>query len=216
MNDKIKIAMKFYLLATKLKYKIRAGWDKDGWNVKGDRIESVAEHVYGVCILAISLDSEFNFDINLERVIKMLVLHEIGEVNTGDITPFDGISEKDKEKLEHSAWLEILDGLVKRDEYYDLLLEFDERITKEAKFAYLCDKLEADIQSKIYEDMGCHRSLSDQENNKCYKYDKIKRILENGATCAFDVWYQNDYDKFENDKVFIKGLGYVKDNNMNI
>ncbi len=214
MNDKIKKAMKFYLLATKLKYKIRAGWDKDGWNINSERLESVAEHVYGVCILAISLDSEFYFDIDIEKVIKMLVLHEIGEVKIGDITPFDGVSVKEKENIEHLAWLEILDGLVKEEEYYNLLLEFDERKTNEAKFAYLCDKLEADIQSKIYQDMGYQRSLDDQENNKCYKYDKIQEILKNGAKTAFDVWYQNDLEKFESDTVFKKVLEYVKDNNM--
>ena len=214
MNDKIKKAMKFYLLATKLKYKIRAGWDKDGWNINSERLESVAEHVYGVCILAISLDSEFYFDIDIEKVIKMLVLHEIGEVKIGDITPFDGVSVKEKENIEHLAWLEILAGLVKEEEYYNLLLEFDERKTNEAKFAYLCDKLEADIQSKIYQDMGYQRSLDDQENNKCYKYDKIQEILKNGAKTAFDVWYQNDLEKFENDTVFKKVLEYVKDNNM--
>lgn len=213
MNDKIRKAMKFYLLATKLKYKIRAGWDKDGWNVISDRLESVAEHVYGVCILAISLDSEFNFNINIEKVIKMLILHEIGEVKIGDITPFDGISVEDKENIEHIAWLELLDGLIKEEEYYNLLLEFDERKTNEAKFAYLCDKLEADIQSKIYQDMGCHRSLDDQENNKCYKYDKIQEILKNGAKTAFDVWYQNDLEKYENEPVFKKVLEYVRDNN---
>ena len=50
--------MRFYLLATQLKYKIRSGWDEKHWNVSKERIESIAEHVYGTCILAISLDSD--------------------------------------------------------------------------------------------------------------------------------------------------------------
>ena len=54
MEEKIKSAMRFYLLATKLKYKIRSGWDKYHWNISSERIESIAEHVYGTCILAIS------------------------------------------------------------------------------------------------------------------------------------------------------------------
>jgi len=216
MEDKIKKLMKFYLLATKLKYKIRAGWDKDGWNVKAERIESIAEHVFGVCILAISIDSEFDMDIDIEKVVKMLVLHEIGETIIGDITPFDGVSIDEKNNIEHAAWKKLLNGLIKEEELYDLLIEFDERQTNDAKFAYLCDKLEADIQSKVYEDLGYQRSLDDQENNKCYKYPRIQEILANGAKTAFDVWYENDKSKYEDNEVFKKVLEYVKDNNMNV
>ena len=57
-ENKLKNAMRFYLLATQLKYKIRSGWDEKHWNVSKERIESIAEHVYGTCILAISLDSD--------------------------------------------------------------------------------------------------------------------------------------------------------------
>ena len=46
MEEKIKNTMRFYLLATKLKYKIRSGWDEKHWNIKSERIESIAEHVY--------------------------------------------------------------------------------------------------------------------------------------------------------------------------
>lgn len=216
MEDKIRKLMKFYLLATKLKYKIRAGWDKNGWNVLAERIESIAEHVYGVCILAISIDSEFDMNIDIEKVIKMLVLHEIGETIIGDITPFDGVSVEDKNNIEHKAWKKLLDGLIKGEELYNLLMEFDQRKTSDAKFAYLCDKLEADIQSKVYEDMGYQRNLDDQETNKCYKYPHIQEILASGAETAFDVWYENDKSKFEESVVFKKILEYVKDNNMNI
>jgi len=216
MEEKIRKLMKFYLLATKLKYKIRAGWDKDGWNVLAERVESIAEHVYGVCILAISIDSEFDMNIDIERVIKMLVLHEIGETIIGDITPFDGVSDDEKNNIEHKAWKQLLNGLIKEEELYSLLIEFDERKTNDAKFAYLCDKLEADIQSKVYQDKGYQRSLDDQKTNKCYKYPKIQEILANGAETAFDVWYENDKSKFEESVVFKKVLEYVKDNNMNL
>lgn len=216
MEKKIEKVMKFYLLATKLKYKIRSGWDNTHWNISSERIESIAEHVYGVLILAIALESEFDFNIDLNKVIKMLVLHEIGEVSIDDITPFDGISNNDKENSEHNAWLSILDGLVKKDEIYNLLLEFDEKKTKEAKFAYLCDKLEADIQAKVYEDKGFQQSLDNQENNVVMNSSKIKEIINNGAKTAFDVWYYYDIDKFENEPIFKKVLNYVKDNNTNI
>ena len=100
MEEQIRNAMKFYLLATKLKYKIRSGWDKKHWNINSDRIESIAEHVYGTCILAISLNSKFHLNMDMEKVLTMITIHEIGEVLIGDNTPFDKTTQKDKEELE--------------------------------------------------------------------------------------------------------------------
>ena len=77
-TDKIKKLLQFYLLATELKDKIRSGWEV--WNIDRERVESVAEHIYSTCILAIAIDSEFDFDINLPKVVMMIFLHEIEEV----------------------------------------------------------------------------------------------------------------------------------------
>lgn len=76
----------YYVLCNKLKNVIRTGW-KD-WNVHRDRIESVAEHIYGVQMLAIAMQSEFEYDIDIEKVIFMLAIHEIGETVIGDLTQF--------------------------------------------------------------------------------------------------------------------------------
>lgn len=215
-DEKINNAMKFYLLATQLKYKIRSGWDQNHWHVKSERIESIAEHVYGTCILAISLESEFPFDIDLEKVIKMLTIHEIGEVLIGDITPFDKTTLEEKVKLEHKAMQDVLSSLAKREELYELLVEFDEKDTNEAKFAYLCDKLEADIQAKVYQDAGCQRELSDQTGNVVFNTPLVQDMVKNGAKDAFDIWYEWDKSKFTEAPVFEKTLGFVKNNNMNV
>ena len=216
MEDNIRNAMRFYLLATKLKYKLRSGWDKNHWNVTSERLESTAEHVYGTCILALSLNSEFQLDMDMEKVLKMLTIHEIGEVLIGDITPFDGITVEEKAEIEHKAMQDVLGDIVEKDELYDLLLEFDEHNTKESNFAYLCDKLEADIQAKVYQDMGCQRELSDQKNNVVFKNPKVQQMIDDGAKTAFDIWYEWDKSKFENNPAFAKTLRYIKENNTNI
>lgn len=209
-SDKLNDAMRFYVLATQLKYKIRSGWDKTHWNVNSDRIESIAEHIYGTCILALSIDSEFKTYIDINKVIKMLVLHELGEVMIGDITPFDGITAEEKKQIEHEAMQEIIGDLIKKEEYYSLLLEFDEMKTREAKFAHHCDKLEADIQAKVYQDMGCQNSLNDQENNVVFKSSRVQDMIKNGAKTAFDIWYEWDRDKYLDDIVFLKFIDCVK------
>lgn len=210
-ESRIKEAMKFYLLATSLKYKIRSGWDDKHWNISKERRESIAEHVYGTCILAISLDSEFCFNIDLSKVLKILIVHEIGEVVIGDITPFDNISSEEKMKREHDAIKEVVGDLVKKDEIISLLLEFDARTTKEAIFAYHCDKLEADLQAKVYQDMGCQHPLAEQKNNVVLKNEKAKQIVEKGATTAFDVWYKWDKSIYDDDKVFAEMLDYARE-----
>ena len=216
MKKKCKDAMNFYLLATKLKYKLRSGWDDKHWKVNSERRESIAEHVYGTLILAISIYYEFDIDIDFNKVLKMLALHEIGEVFIGDITPFDNVTADEKKDIEHKAMQEVLGDLNNKKELYNLLLEFDERETKEAKFAYMCDKIEADIQAKVYQDMGCQRDLNDQEQNVVYGSPLIQEMVDNGSKTVFDIWYAWDKDKYKDDPIFKELLDYVKDNDTNI
>ena len=210
MEKKLKNSIRFYLLATQLKYKIRSGWDKTHWNVSKERIESIAEHVYGACILALSIDSEFETNLDINKVLKMLVLHEVGEVIIGDITPFDNITPEEKMKIEHEAMREVIGDLTNQEEFLSLLFEFDEKKTKEAIFAYHCDKLEADIQAKVYQDMGCQNSLNEQEHNVVFKSNKVQQIVKDGAETAFDIWYECDKSLYSDDENFKKLLDYVK------
>ncbi len=210
MEEKLKNSMRFYMLATQLKYKIRSGWDKSHWNVSKDRVESIAEHVYGTCILALSIDSEFKTNLDINKVIKMLVLHELGEVIIGDITPFDNITPEEKMKKEHEAMREVIGDLVNQEEFLSLLFEFDEKKTKEAIFAHHCDKLEADIQAKVYQDMGCQHSLDEQENNVVFKSNKVQQMVKDGAQTAFDIWYEWDKSLYYDDEDFARLLDYVR------
>ena len=141
----------------------------------------------------------------------MLVLHELGEVVIGDITPFDNIAPEEKMEKEHVAIKEILGDLIKKEEYFALLLEFDERKTNEAIFAYHCDKLEADIQAKVYQDMGCQNPLDRQENNVVFNSQKVQQMVQDGAETAFDIWYEWDKLLYADDERFSKLLDYIKE-----
>lgn len=209
MDEKrIENAMRFYLLANTLKYKIRSGWDNIHWNVSSERLESIAEHIYGTCILAIGLDSEFKYEIDINKVIKMLVIHELEEVIIGDITPFDNVTKEQKIEEGHKAILTVIGELVKKEELINLILEFDSKKTKEALFAYHCDKLEADIQAKIYDDKGFMK-WEDQVNNIVLRRKSIQQIIDFGAETIADVWHEYDKILYEDDEVFAKTLVYV-------
>ena len=114
-------------------------------------------------------------------------------------------------KIEHEAMVQVIGDLVKKDEFISLLFEFDERQTREAVFAYHCDKLEADIQSKVYQDMGCQNPLDKQENNVVFKSKRVQQMVQNGASTAFDIWYEWDKSLYADDERFSALLDYIKE-----
>lgn len=118
MEQKIKNLLQFYLLATELKDKIRSGWKV--WNIDRERIESVAEHIYGTCILAISIDSQFELQVDLHKIVMMLVLHEVEEIKIGDLTPFDKQTQEERRALGKQAVEEVLNSLDKKVQYMEL------------------------------------------------------------------------------------------------
>ena len=95
----------YYVLCNRLKNVIRTGW-KD-WHVNRERVESIAEHVFGVQMLAIAMKSEYKYDLDIMKVIYMLAIHELGEAVIGDLTQFQ-IDAKEKEKIEHETVHNIL------------------------------------------------------------------------------------------------------------
>ena len=157
--------VRYYVLCNKLKDVIRTGWKN--WNVKRDRIESVAEHIFGVQMLAIAMKSEYDYkDVDIMKVLYMLAVHELEEIYIGDLTLFQ-IADGKKKELGHKAVKKVLGNLIDKPQIESLTLEFDARKTKEAKFAYWCDKLECDLQSKIYDEENCV-DLSDQKEFNIY------------------------------------------------
>ena len=205
--EKEKNVVEYYVLCNKLKDVVRTGW-KD-WNVSRDRVESVAEHTYGVQMLAIAMKSQYEYDIDLEKVILMLAVHELEEIYIGDLTLFQ-ISKEEKARLGHEAVAKVLDGILDKEQISNIILEFDERMTKEAVFAYHCDKLECDLQSKLYDEEGCV-DLNNQEGNKTFYDDKVKKLLEKEKSWS-GMWLQFGQDRYNYDDNFLEVSNYAKNN----
>lgn len=201
--------IKYYVLCNKLKDVIRTGW-KD-WNVKRERIESVAEHIFGVQMLAIAIKSEYEYDIDILKTIYMLAVHELEEIYIGDLTLFQ-ISEEDKLKIGHEAISKVLSNLLDKETIMNLILEFDEKKTKEAVFAYQCDKLECDIQSKLYDEERCV-DLENQKSNSSYSNDEVQELLKSEKTWS-GMWLQFGQNKYNYDENFTFISNYVKNNSI--
>ncbi|MDY4996323.1 MAG: HD domain-containing protein [Bacilli bacterium] len=187
----------YYIICNRLKNVIRKGWKV--WNVQRDRVESVAEHIFGVQMLAIAMKSEYQYDIDLLKVILMLAVHELGETIIGDLTQFE-IDDHEKKRIEREAVHKILMGLVDGSKIEQLFLEFDDHQTKEAMFAFQCDKLECDLQSKLYDEEKCV-DLTHQEGNKVMNNSIVHRLLDEGNSWS-EMWLKFGQEIYPYDENF--------------
>ncbi len=128
----------------KIKHLKRAGWLVK----KVETPESVADHSLGLAVLALAFG--VNSDLNIEKLLIMAVLHDIGESVIGDITPHDGVTKGDKQKQESAAVKDILSNVDATGELYEVWLDFEYRRTAEGKFIAQLDKLEAYLQAGSY------------------------------------------------------------------
>lgn len=115
---------------------------------KNGRHESVAEHSWMMCLMAFFIKDEFP-EADMDKVIKMCIVHNLGEAFTGDIPTFDKTKEheENEENLLYS-WIDTLPENY-RDEMRTLYDEMAERKTIEAKIYKAIDGLEALIQHNI-------------------------------------------------------------------
>ncbi len=190
-NEECEKVLKFYFLSTKLKNTLRTGWKY--WAVEGVRVESIAEHVFGTLMLAVSIYShskEYE-DIDIEKVALILALHETEEILIGDITMFDYDGVKTKKEAGRKAVLELFKDS-ETDKFLKLIEEFEQGETKEAKFAYMCDKLEADLQAYIYRD---NFNMS-KVNPTCLKDERIKEMIKKGLDRPDKFFLDSDKGKY--------------------
>lgn len=197
----------YYVICNKLKNVIRKGWID--WRVQRERIESVAEHIFSVQMLAIAMKSEYQYDIDIMKVILMLAIHELGETVIGDLTLFD-ISGDEKKIIERKAVKDILSGLLDGNQLNELFLEFDEKKTKEAMFAYQCDKLECDLQCKLYDQEHCV-DLNHQEGNSVTENEKVSKLLHSGETWS-SMWLKFGQQTYPYDENFRAVSNYAINN----
>jgi 5'-deoxynucleotidase YfbR-like HD superfamily hydrolase len=123
----------------------RAGWERVGIS----NPESVADHSFRCTFMAMILGDKF--DVDFGKLLKMALIHDIAEIKTGDITPHDGISQKEKQKKEQWAVKEILSDLPNLHDYLELWTEYEEQKSKEARIIRNLDKFEMALTAVEYQ-----------------------------------------------------------------
>lgn len=126
-------------VAEKLKCNTRHCYTSSG------RHESVAEHSWRLSLMAMLLTPEFP-EADMDKVIRMCLIHDLGEAFTGDIPTFDKTAaDTEKEDSLLAAWIRTLPEET-CGEFSALLAEMNALETQEAKIYKALDKMEAVLQ----------------------------------------------------------------------
>ena len=140
----------FFKTSANLKNISRQGWiDK----LSLSNPESVADHTFSMAVIGMVISDLEN--LNSEKVIKMILLHDLAESKIGDIVP-DQMKIEEKQRLENSAFEEIVNALPESIEsnYVDIWKEYQENNSIESQIVHQIDKLEMALQAKIYQSQG--------------------------------------------------------------
>lgn len=141
MDNEMHQMLDFLRGAERLKDTLRSGYTTQG------RPESTAEHTWRLCLMAMLFAGEYP-EIDAHRVLKMCVIHDLGEALHGDIPAIHQDPTVDKAIEERSHLLELLAPLPthKQSELLALWDEYNAAATPEARLAKALDKLETVLQ----------------------------------------------------------------------
>ena len=115
-----------------------------------DRTENDAEHSWHLAVMALVLAGHSNEAIDLLKVIKMLLIHDLVEIDAGDIFLYDTTTSHTNTAAERAAAKRIF-GLLPKNQAEELILiweEFEAGETAESKFARAMDRFEPLLQNR--------------------------------------------------------------------
>lgn len=152
------------------------------YNADDSRRENTAEHSWQIIILAQILFpyAKNRADIDLLRVIRMLSIHDLVEIEAGDTFLFDEaamVGKFEREKLSAQNIFGILDDPI-RSEFFNLWLEFEEEQTPDAIFACAIDRIMPFI-------LNSHTS-GKSWTEAAVTEKQVRNILENAISRASD------------------------------
>lgn len=151
-------------VAERLKDTMRHCYTKNG------RRESVAEHSWMMTLAAFLMKDEFP-EADMDKVLKMCLIHDLGEAFTGDVPAFEKTAaDEQNEKALLYGWVASLPGGIAK-EMLALYDEMEKRETLEAKIYKAVDGLEAVIQHNL-SDISTWLPL-EYELNMTYADDKV-------------------------------------------
>ncbi|CAN5330878.1 HD domain-containing protein [soil metagenome] len=143
-TERLKRQLDFIVELDKLKRILRQTLVMDG-----SRQENSAEHSWHLAVMAVLLHEHAGDAVDVQRVLRMLLIHDVVEIDAGDTFCYDAAASVGKEERERRA-AERLFGLLpgeQAQEFRDLWEEFEARETADAQFANALDRLQGLLQN---------------------------------------------------------------------
>ena len=180
MTDRFKKQLDFFLEIDKVKNILRMTSIADG-----SRRENDAEHSWSLAIMAFLFAEYVDENIDLLKVIKMVLIHDLVEIYAGDTFCFDEAGMQDKEAREQASADKIF-GLLETDQGQELRVlweEFEACKTPEAEYAAMLDRLQPLIMNYVNE--GGTWAQHEISVEQVYKRNQI--TLEKGPQAFKDL-----------------------------
>lgn len=162
LNAPVNYAVAFVQIVRLLKTQKRTGWvDR---KIPEDKAETISDHMYRMSIIAMLVP---NKTINLDKCVKIALIHDIAESLVGDITPFGGVPKQEKHRRELATIHYLADiirpyNLTFAHEMVELWLDYEEIRCIEARYVKDIDKYEMIQQAWDYEqEYGLKYDLSE-------------------------------------------------------
>ena len=193
--ERLEKQMEFILEVDKVKKIVRQTYLSDA-----SRKENDAEHSWHLALMAVLLKEYSNEEVDLAKVIPMVLIHDLVEIDAGDTYAYDEAGAKTKRERETKAADRIF-GLLPSNQgtwLRELWEEFEAYETAEAKFAHVLDN----AQPLLLNDASNGRSWAEHGVHKSQIYKRNEHTSEGSR----EIW---EYMKKLVDKHI--QLGYVID-----
>lgn len=118
--------------------------ERETYLTVASRMENDAEHAWHAALMAIILKEYANSRIDILKVVTMLLIHDIVEIDAGDAYAYDENAQKNQAQRERKAADRIF-GMLPEDQKAEMLLiwkEFEEQETAESKYAHALDNFQ--------------------------------------------------------------------------
>lgn len=175
--ERLQKQMEFILEVDKVKQIVRQTYLTDG-----SRKENDAEHSWHLALMAVLLKEYANEEVNLEKVIPMVLIHDLVEIDAGDTYAYDRAGLATQREREAKAADRIF-GMLPEDQgrrFRDLWEEFETYETAEAKFAHVLDN----CQPLILNDASGGKSWKEHAVHKSQIYKRNEHTAEGSR----EIW----------------------------
>lgn len=190
-KERLEKQIQFILEVDKVKNIFRQTYLADG-----KRKENDAEHSWHLALMAVLLQEHMKEKADLTKVMTMVLIHDLVEIDAGDTYAYDEKGAQTKREREVKAADRIF-GLLPEDQgtyFRELWEEFENYETPEAKFAHLLDNFQPLLLNdasggKSWKEHGVHRSQPMKRNERIpvtseLVWDRMQQIFDKHVECG--------------------------------